>query len=106
LSFVIKAFWTDGLIHISHSFFINGIVLLSLLIATRVLQSHGPKDNKLEQSKILYVVSFFIVLAAATRVSAFLLPDLYLTHLAYSSIMLALGVLVWSFKYLRFVLSY
>jgi uncharacterized protein involved in response to NO len=104
LSFVIKAFWTDGLIHISHSFFINGIVLLSLLIATRVLQSHGPKDNKLEQSKILYWVSFFIVLAAATRVSAFLLPDLYLTHLAYSSLMLAIGVLLWSFKYLRYVL--
>lgn len=106
LSFVLKAFWTDGLIHISHSFFINGIVLLSLLIATRVLQSHGPKDNKLEQSKILYLVSFCIVLAAATRVSAFLLPDLYLTHLAYSSLMLAIGVLVWSFKYLRFVFSY
>jgi len=106
LSFVLKAFWTDGLIHISHSFFINGIVLLSLLIATRVLQSHGPKDNKLEQSKILYLVSFCIVLAAATRVSAFLLPDLYLTHLAYSSLMLAIGVLVWSFKYLRFIFSY
>ena len=104
LSFVIKAFWTEGLIHVSHSFFINGIVLLSLLIATRVLQSHGPKDNNLEQSKILYVVSFLIVLAAATRVSAFLLPELYLSHLAYSSLMLVSGVLIWSFKYLRYIL--
>ncbi len=105
-SFLVKAFWSDGMIHISHSFFINGIVMLSLLIATRVLQSHGPKDSNLEKGKILYVFSFFIVLAAATRVSAFLLPELYLTHLAYSSIMLALGVLIWSFKYLRYVLIY
>lgn len=102
LSFLLKAFWTAGAIHASHSFFICGIFLLTLLVATRVLQSHGPKDPTLENSKVLYAVTFLIVLAAATRVSAFLMPEHYLRHLAYSSFVLSAGLLVWSWKYLRY----
>ena len=105
LSFLLKAFWQEGLIHISHAFFISGIVLLTLLVATRVLQSHGPKDPSLENSKTLYWVTFLLVLAAATRVSAFLLPHLYLSHLGYSSLILSLAVIIWSIKYLRFILK-
>src|SRR5690606_10486376 len=56
LSFIIRGGWSEGAIHASHSFFINGIVLLSLLIGTRVIQSHGPKDKTLENLKTLYVV--------------------------------------------------
>ena len=105
LSFGFKAFWQEGLIHMSHAFFISGIVLLTLLVATRVLQSHGPKEEKLEHSKLLYLITFFLVLSAATRVSAFLLPHLYLSHLAYSSFILSLAVIIWSIKYLRFILK-
>lgn len=103
LSFILKAIWFDGLIHASHSFFINGIVLLSLLIATRVIQSHGPKDKSLENIKLIYVVTFLVVFASATRVSAFLMPETYLNHLAYSSIVLTFAVLLWSFRFLRYV---
>lgn len=103
LSFVVKALSHEGLIHISHSFFISGIVLLSLLIATRVLQSHGPKDPKLEQSKILYLVTFLLILTASTRVSAYLLTEMYLSHLGYSSLLLSTAAIIWSYKYLRYV---
>lgn len=103
MSFILKASWSAGMIHASHSFFINGIVLLTLLIATRVLQSHGPKDSALENLKILYVISFLIILAAATRVSAFLMPDQYLKHLGYSSIVLSLAVGLWGYRYLRYI---
>jgi uncharacterized protein involved in response to NO len=103
LSFVVKAFTFDGLIHMSHFFFIGGVVLLSLLIATRVLQSHGPKDKTLEQSNVLYFVTGLIILAAATRVSAYLLPDLYLSHLGYSSLLLSSAVIIWSIKYLWYI---
>lgn len=103
VSFLLRALWSDGIIHVSHAFFINGIVLLSLLVATRVIQSHGPKDNKLENLKLLYTVTFLVVFAAATRVSAFLMPETYLNHLAYSSIVLALAVVVWSVRYLKYV---
>lgn len=105
LSFILKGVWSEGMIHASHSFFINGIVLLSLLIATRVVQSHGPKDKKLENLKILYLITFLVVFSSATRVSAFLMPDTYLNHLAYSSIVLTLAVIIWSVKYLKYIKS-
>lgn len=102
VSFLLKALWQEGMIHASHSFFISGVVLLSLLIGTRVLVSHGPKDKTLENRRVLYVISFFTILAAATRVSAFLMPDAYLSHLGYSSLILSLAVLIWCASYLRF----
>ena len=102
-SFILKALWREENIHVGHAFFLNGVVLLCLLIATRVIQSHGPNDKNLENSKVLYVTVILIFIAGATRVSAFLLPELYLTHLAYSALMLTSAVLVWSGKYLRFV---
>lgn len=102
-SFVLKSIWQDGIIHASHALFISGIVLLTLLIATRVIQSHGPKDKTLENWKGLYVVGGLIALAAATRVTAYLMPDTYLRHLAYSAIVLTMAVLLWSYKYLRFL---
>lgn len=104
-SFVLKAFWQDGFIHASHAFFLTGIVLLTLLIATRVLVSHGPRDKRLENSKILYAVSFLLILTAATRVSAFLMPDQYYQHLAYSSFVLVIAVVLWSWRYLRYAFS-
>lgn len=104
LSFILKALWIDGVIHASHSFFINGIVLLSFLIATRVLQSHGPQDKRLEDKKILYFVTGLIFIAALTRITAFIMPDLYLKHLAYSAIMLVIGATVWGLRYLKYAL--
>jgi len=106
LSFILRAVWDEGGIHASHAFFISGIVLLSLLIATRVLQSHGPQDKNLERSRLLYVVLGMIVLAALTRVSAYLMPETYQNHLAYSGGILGLAVLLWSGKYLKNVLVF
>lgn len=103
LSFGLKAFWPEGMIHGSHAFFVSGIVLMSLLIATRVIQSHGPKNPALENWKGLYVVTGLVFLAAATRVSAFMLPDSYLHHLGYSSFLLIVAVMIWGLKYLKYV---
>lgn len=103
LSVLLKALWLEGFIHAGHSFFINGIVLLSILVATRVLVAHGPMKKELEDSKWLYVITFFVVLAAATRVSAFLMSESYYRHLAYSSFSLGLGIIIWSVLYLKFV---
>jgi uncharacterized protein involved in response to NO len=103
LSFLLKAFWSDGLIHASHAFFFSGIVLLTLLIATRVLQSHGPKDKQLENLKILYSITLLVILAGATRVSAILMPENYFRHLGYSSIILSIAVVLWGWRYLRYV---
>lgn len=102
-SFILKAVWPDGLIHASHAFFFSGVVLLTFLIATRVVQSHGPKDSSLENLKLLYVFNFLVLLAGITRISAFLMPELYLRHLGYSSIVLVAAVILWSYRYLRYI---
>lgn len=103
-SFLLKAFWEEGGIHAGHAFFINGLVLLSLLIGTRVLVSHGPQVKKLEDWRGLYFITGVIFLASATRISAYLMPDSYLRHLGYASILLSLAVMIWANKYLRFIL--
>lgn len=103
MSFILKAYWIGGYIHASHAFFFSGIVLLTLLIATRVLQSHGPKDKSLENLKILYVVTGLIIWAGVTRVSAYLMPEYYFRHLGYSSIILSIAVVLWGYRYLRYI---
>ncbi len=101
LSFVVMGLWPEAHVHIGHSFFINGIVLLSLLIATRVLVSHGKQDSKLENKKTLYFVTLFVVLSSLTRVAAYIIPDSYLGHLSYASFTLVIGIVIWAFSYLK-----
>lgn len=103
LSFALRAIWTDAGIHASHSFFINGIALLSFLIATRVLVSHGPKKKELENEKVLYIVTFLVFLSAITRVSAYLMEESYQHHIGYSALILSGAVILWGWKYLRFI---
>lgn len=103
ISFMLKAIWFNGFIHASHAFFFSGIVLLSLLISTRVLQSHGPKNKSLENLKLLYLVTALVVIAAATRIAAFIMPAHYMRHLGYSSLVLTAAVLLWSIRYLPFI---
>ena len=102
LSFFLRALWTDAGIHASHSFFINGIALLSFLIATRVLQSHGPKKKELENEKVLYVVTALVFISSVTRVSAYLLAESYQHHLGYSALILSGAAILWGWKYLRY----
>ena len=101
--FVARAILSEGDIHLSHIFFIGGIVLLSLMVATRVIQSHGPKDKKLENAGVIHWVLSLTILAMLTRVSAYYLPELYLSHLAYGALILIIAVVIWSVKYLVYM---
>lgn len=104
ISFLLRViFYNDGN-HISHTFFLSGLVLLTLMVATRVIQSHGPKDPTLENSPVLWWSTGLILLAMLTRVTAFYMPDHYLNHLAYASTVLLVATLLWSWKYLRYLL--
>jgi uncharacterized protein involved in response to NO len=102
-SYVLKVLWPAGDIHITHAFFFSGTLLLTLLVAIRVLQSHGPKDKALENKKIIYFIAGLTLFAGATRVTAILLPESYLHHLGYSALLLSIALVIWSIKYLRFV---
>lgn len=102
ISFILKFFYVDYGIHITHAFFISGATLLTLLISIRVLQSHGVENPTIENEKKIYLITFLIFLSAATRVSALFVPS-YTHHLAYSSIVLITAFLIYVFSYLKFI---
>jgi hypothetical protein len=45
----------------------------------------------------------FIGVGSTTRVSAFLLPEQYLTSLGYSALLVVLAGILWSAKFLKYV---
>jgi uncharacterized protein involved in response to NO len=100
-SFILKVLWPLGASHASHAFLIGAVVLLCILIGTRVVVSHGPGDKELEKWRGLYWVTGLVLLAMSTRVSAYLMPDLYFSHLGYGAFVLMLAIVIWLYKYLR-----
>lgn len=105
LSFLFQPLLGQAHIHIAHAFFINGVVLISLLVATRVICAHGP-GVKIEDSRWVSVMTGLILLASATRVSAYFLPNSYFTHLGYSSFILVLALAIWGIKFLPYTRAY
>ena len=82
--------------HFMHLFYVGGLSLMTILIATRVTLSHGGYNVGMEiKSKVLYVVVIFFVAAAITRFSAGLLPTQYQSHLLYAAVVWLLGLLTW-----------
>ncbi|MBP9682197.1 MAG: NnrS family protein [Bacteriovorax sp.] len=88
-------------IHFIHLFYIAGLSLLTLMIAARVILSHGGHDVRLEvKSKSLMVVMVLLILAALTRLSAGFMPELYHSHLLYAASVWILGMSVWGIVFL------
>lgn len=103
LIFTLNPFFAEAGVHYFHGFLISTVTLLTLMVATRVLQSHGPQDKSCENHQKLRWITALIILAGATRVSAYYLPHVYYTHLAYSSLVLSTAVIWWAITYLKFV---
>lgn len=90
-------------IHMMHFIYISGMALMTLMIATRVILSHGGYSLDLElNSKGLLVVGGLFLFAAATRVSApFIQNETYFSHLAYAGGTLSLAFLIWAAAFLK-----
>jgi uncharacterized protein involved in response to NO len=83
-------------IHLMHLFYIGGLSLMTLLVATRVTLSHGGHDvNRETNSKGLYGLVFLFITAALTRLSAGFLPSEFQTHLLYAALVWLFGLLLW-----------
>ncbi|MEW6057623.1 MAG: NnrS family protein [Bdellovibrionota bacterium] len=82
--------------HFLHLTFIGGFGLMTLMIASRVILSHGGHDTELEErSKAIRYATVFIVLAALTRAAAPLTPAIYQSHLTYAAVCWILGLTIW-----------
>lgn len=94
--------YTDWRIHSIHLFYIGGLGLLTLMVATRVTLAHGSKRLLLERtSRAIYPVVALIIAASLTRFSAGFLPESYISHLAYAGGMWGIALLVWGWVFLR-----
>jgi uncharacterized protein involved in response to NO len=88
-------------IHFMHLFYIGGLSLMTLIIATRVTLSHGGHDMSMEaKSKTLYGLIVLFVLAALTRLSAGFLPAHYQSHLMYASFVWIFALVWWGIVFL------
>jgi hypothetical protein len=88
-------------VHGVHLTFAGGYSLLTLLIATRVVLSHGGYDLSLElKSRGLHVVGALVAASAFARFLAPLAPHTYFHHLAYASFGWSLGVGAWALFFL------
>jgi uncharacterized protein involved in response to NO len=89
-------------IHSIHIFYIGGLGLLTLMVATRVTLAHGSKRLLLEStSRVLYPVVAMILAASITRFSAGFLPQSYISHLAYAGGLWGIALVIWGWVFLR-----
>lgn len=106
LSSVLETFFPAYQLHLAHVGFISGVGMMTYFIASFVVTMHGRMDYSfLAESKLIYVLGFGFILAAATRVTAVLMPETYVHHLSYASIIWIATVLVWSVKFLPVIFN-
>lgn len=96
--YLLAALWINAYVHALHLLFVGGFSLLTLLISMRVSFAHSPAGTTVEKtSPGILVVAVLILLAAITRVTAILVPQIYLTHLGYAAMIWILGLLLWTY---------
>ncbi len=80
-----------------HTIYITGFSLLTFMVASRVILSHGNYGlNAEERNPYIKTAIFFICLAALTRIAAVFIPESYEKHLAYASASFIIGATVWA----------
>ncbi len=84
-----------------HLQYIGGFGLLAVLIGSRVILAHGNDGHSIEAKKFpLGWVGFLLIVAAATRSSIYLVPDSYVTHLAYAAGIWIIGLILWGIVFI------
>ena len=89
---------------IKHLLLIGGYGLLILTVATRVVWGHcGQVHRFASKSGALRTILGFVLMAAATRIIADLIPKIRVSHHIYASSGWIIAVGIWSWAALRFI---
>ena len=89
-------------VHFLHLTFIGGFGLMTVMIASRVILSHGGHDTTFEErSKAVRYATVFVILAALTRAAAPLTPAIYQSHLTYAAVCWILGLTIWGSIFMK-----
>lgn len=88
-------------IHLLHVVLVSGLGTMTLMIASRVILSHGHHGLQWEKnSKGLFFGALLLSLAGFTRLSAGFAPHIYQSHLLYAAYTWILGLVVWGALFL------
>lgn len=83
-------------IHAFHIIFIGGFTLLTLMIASRVILSHGGHGLDFESKSASYIwITLLLIIAAFGRFLASLFPESYFRHLGYAALLWVVAVGAW-----------
>lgn len=94
-------FFPEARIHLLHVVLVSGLGLMTLMIASRVILSHGHHGLEWEKSsKWLFVGALLLSLAGFTRLSAGFAPHIYQSHLLYAAYTWIFGLLLWGAMFL------
>lgn len=94
-------FFPDFRIHLLHVVLVSGLGLMTFMISSRVILSHGHHGLEWEKnSKLLFIGALLISLAGFTRLSAGFAPRIYQSHLLYAAYTWIFGLLLWGALFL------
>lgn len=104
IGILISGFFSHTQVAFKHLLFISGYGLLILTIATRVIGGHSGKGSPLfSRKKPLYWILGFVLMAAATRVIADLIPTIRVSHHIYASLCWIVSVSIWAVAVMRYI---
>ncbi len=102
---IVLGLWGSALLphlHIAflHIVMITGLALMTLLVSTRVILSHGGYNLEFERKKFPYFGLVSVVaITALTRFAANISAELYLSHLMYAAGLWILAVVLWLWQF-------
>lgn len=100
-AYLLMAVWPQMTARFLHVLFITGFSLLTFVVASRVVLGHsGQVERFRARLWPVTAMTWLLVLAMATRLSADWFPQVYLSHLGYAAVCWALGVVIWAARIL------
>ncbi|MCO5062348.1 MAG: NnrS family protein [Kiritimatiellae bacterium] len=106
IGFLLIPIWSNIKLSWLHILYINGLALLILSVASRVIVAHGGFQRLFRaQWSVLWWIFALITLAMLTRVAADWIPTRQYTHYAYAAITWIAGLLIWFGVMIKFLLT-
>lgn len=97
LTYLCRVIWPGQLLAFEHLLFLGGFSLIMLLTADRVIVGHSGADPATipAKSKLWRWIVWLVLLAAATRATADLVPSTRVSHHIYASVTLVAIFIMW-----------
>lgn len=106
LGLICAAGWPHARVGSLHLFFVSGLGLVTMAVATRVILGHAGRHDLLS-GKIVWLrwVVGLVILAAATRMTSDYIPAVRTSHINYAAWCWAAAALIWLGYVGRFLLQ-